>query len=148
MSEMFLIFVKQQWYCQQYGQSRFLFFEKQWYYCQQYDQSCSWFFDKEQYYCQQYDQNCSRFLLSNNSIVNNAVKAYVKFNTNLLHDDFYLLINALTCFGLTVGHLQGGFIGTCSRNISEHQLANESDVQQVSVKFYICNMVARKMLQH
>jgi hypothetical protein len=32
---------------------------------------------------------------------------YVKFNTNVLHNAFYLLINALKCFGLNVGHLQG-----------------------------------------
>jgi hypothetical protein len=84
----FLIFVKQQWYRQQYCQRFFLIFVKHKWNCQQYGQSCSRFFDKQQYYDQQYGQNCSLSLLSNNDIVNNVIKAYVKFNTNLLQSTF------------------------------------------------------------
>lgn len=45
-------------------------------------------FYKQQYYLQRYGQSCSWFLLSNNGTVNNMVKAYVKFNTNLLQNTF------------------------------------------------------------
>jgi hypothetical protein len=49
------------------------------------------------------------FLLSNNAIVNNVIKVYVTFNTNLLHDVFYLLIKALTCFGFNCWPSSGRF---------------------------------------
>ena len=68
------------------------------------------FLDKQQYCGEQYGHSCSLFLLSNNGIVNNVVKAYITFNTNLLYDVFCLLTKAPTRFGLNCWPSAGSFL--------------------------------------